>query len=85
MRFLTVFLIVSCFAASEAYFGEGAVQGTGDFFTSLMDKLKGLTGGNEVAPPAGGNSSLPDPGPISENYPMFQEPRPTSPAPVEKK
>lgn len=30
-----------------------------------MDKLKELTGGKEVVP-VGGNSSLPDPGPIPE-------------------
>lgn len=82
MRFLAVFILVSCFVASEAFFGEDVFKGPGDFFSSvrssislisksiidliqLMDKLKELTGGKEVVP-IGGNSSLPDPGPIPE-------------------
>ncbi|KAF8360896.1 hypothetical protein PRIPAC_87819 [Pristionchus pacificus] len=84
MRFLAIFILVSCFVASEAFFGEDVFKGPGDFFSSLMDKLKELTGGKEVVP-VGGNSSLPDPGPIPEEGGDNGEPRLISPAPVEKK
>ncbi|GMT14741.1 hypothetical protein PFISCL1PPCAC_28726, partial [Pristionchus fissidentatus] len=79
MRFIAVFVLLSCFVASEAFFGEDAFKGTGDFFTSLMDKLKTLTG--SLTPTEGNNSTLPEPvKPI-----VIGEPVPLPPAPVEKK
>lgn len=35
MRFLAIFILVSCFVASEAFFGEDVFKGPGDFFSSV--------------------------------------------------